>query len=710
MPLMPEITPITPPEHLTSLMHAHAVQPLVAHLLATRGVTPSTNLTPDLTLAPLPNLTSAAELIAHHVRDRNRILIHGDYDADGMTGASILVRGLRALGGAPTYFIPNRLTEPYGLNPDRIDHISSHADLLITVDCGIANADTIREYRSRGLDVIVTDHHPTSNTLPDALIVHPTAIEQRHDFDLTGAGVAYHLLWATQHALEQDEPPPNDALITAAIGTIADVASLTTSNRAIIQHALIALKTHPETLPPGLVRLAEKLNGALTATSIAFGIAPLLNAAGRLGHANDSVELLLTDSDRRASTLIERLDTYNHQRRQHQKRVSSEAHTRVDPRASAIVLDDPSWHAGVIGIAAAELCTHYGLPTYLSSSGRGSARTPKGVHATEALAAASDALDAYGGHAAAAGFTVTPGQHQRFADLIRAHHQQHPAPDTPTTIEAILPEHGIDNTLLNELAILEPHAIDNPAPALAIIAPLRSTRVVGSDRTHLQLTLDRSAPPTKGIAFGQAHLNPYLPNGITALALAELALNTWNGNTNLEFSTRHVQPHTPLTTRHDAPQRVTREPDLRAPNARVINNLPSDPLEAIERLRAAHASNDALHYALTPNDQQRLHLSLDSLLTRDTVKRHALTLHREGAPPEHTLTRACQAVLREVDLLDEQQRLRVAPRNLYRSATLTRHELARYALTQLLAHYQHADSRAFALATERLFGPAQPPA
>ena len=397
MPSIPDIAPITPPHALAPLMRAHGVQPLVAHLLANRHITPDADLTPALELAPLPNLADAARLIAHHVRDQGRILIHGDYDADGMTGTAILVRGLQELDSGAAWYLPNRLTDPYGLSLTRVDELAPKTDLLITVDCGIANADVVAAYRQRGLDVLITDHHPTEHALPDALIVHPTALERQHDFDLTGAGVAYHLLWAVRRELGHHEPPPPSHLVTAAIGTIADVASITSSNRALIQHALHAIREQPEALAPGLLLLAAKLGSDLSATSIAFRIAPLLNAAGRLGHPDDSVALLTSDSERRAATLLERLERYNSERRTHQQRVLEDARARVEPDAPAIIIDDPDWHAGVIGIATAALCDEFNLPAYLSSDGRGSARTPPGVHATNALAHAHEALLVHGG-------------------------------------------------------------------------------------------------------------------------------------------------------------------------------------------------------------------------------------------------------------------------------------------------------------------------
>ena len=701
---IPDLAPITPPAALVPLMHAHAVQPIVAHLLATRGLTPDTPLRPEITLAPLPNLDAAAKLIAEHVRDGNRILVHGDYDADGITGTAVLLRGLEELGHLAQWHIPNRLTDPYGLHAARVDELAPKADLIITVDCGIANREVVAEYRKRKVDVVVTDHHPTERDLPDALIVHPTALGRQVDFDLTGAGVAYHLLWAIRRELGHATPPAAAHLIAAAIGTIADVASITSSNRALIQHALRAATEQAAELPPGLLLLIARLGSEVNATGVAFRIAPLLNAAARLGHADDSVRLLLTDSDRKANALLATLERYNHERGVHQQRVIDDALARVNPNASAIVLDNPDWHAGVIGIAAANLCETYNLPTYLSSGGRGSARTPQGVHATDALKAAAEALNAYGGHAAAAGFSVAPGAHERFRELLEAHHRQHPAPELQATVEALLPETDVDATLLAELDALEPRGVDNPPPALALVAPLRGTRVIGKDRSHLQVTFDRSATPQRGVAWGQAHLAPNLPTGLTALALVELSVNEYQGNSSIQFSTRRVQPHAPLTTANEAPERITREPGLRAPNARTLRDLPDEALAIVAHLEDAHASGDALHYALSPDDLRRLDRSGGELLTRDTVRRHAAQLHREGRAPAHALADACTQVLREVDLLDGDGRLRVEARNLYRSDTLVRHALAQYQLTQLAQHYRYADARAFALATERLFG------
>jgi len=706
-----------PPSRIAALTRAHGVQPLVAHLMHHAGITPTDTLTPKLELAPLPNLKRAAERIAEAIKTSQVILLHGDYDADGITGAAILKAGLEELGAHIKTHIPNRLTDGYGLNMQSVPELASGTNLLITIDCGITGVEETRAYQEQGVEVIITDHHQPKEQLPEALIVHPTALgtNQADPMDLTGAGVAYHLLWATRLELGHEEPPLELAPL-AAIGTIADVATHTRHNRALIQEGLARLQT---TSNPGVRALASELRGNITSSDIGFKVAPRINAAGRLGEADTALELLTTRSEHRAGSLATYLGALNDHRRTLQDAVTQAALAAANPAHPAIVLENPDWHPGVIGIAAAKLVDALGKPAFLSAGGKGSVRVPTGASALAHLQHASSALLAFGGHEAAAGYTLDATRFDEFKTLIQEHARNNPAQAPSTLIDLVLHPSDVSETLLEELHALEPHGPGNPHPRFALIAPLHSTRIIGKDKSHLQIRFAQDGPASRGIAWGKANLHGSLTPGQTALAIASLNINEWNGQRNIEFTAQHLQPHQPLDANPDhAPgPRVTRANDDNTSTGHIINNetsskqtgqtttinwLPEDALETIKLMKRAHTNSKHVQYALDDKVLEHLEQSAQRLLTRDTLRRHMTALARTGQAPTHPATDKCQQVLRELDLLNPHGLLKREQRNPYTSPTLTRELVARYVIHTLIQAYRYGNARAFELAANTL--------
>lgn len=700
------LTPPTPPHALEPLTRTFSVDPLVAHLMHQRGITPTTTLTPTLELAAIPNLHDAAREIATSIRRSERIMLHGDYDADGITGTAILTLGLQALGANVASFIPNRISDGYGLNHQHVERLAARADLLISIDCGITATSVVTAYQERGTRVIITDHHAPGETLPDTLIVHPSAIAQQEDFDLTGAGVAWHLLWATRQALNQPDAP-TDLIDLAAIGTIADVATLTTPNRTLIQHGLEQLhhSTHP-----GLRSITNDLTRPLTTTDVGFTIGPLINAAGRLSQTQHALELLTTRDHERANELLKYLKELNEHRKLLTEHVTEGALARVDPNDPAIVLDDPEWHPGVIGIACSKLVEHTGKSAFLSSGGKGSVRVAPGHHALDALTHARDALDTFGGHAAAAGYAVKPDQHERFRASIHAYATHTPNTPREHAIDAIIEPRDIHETLLNELASLHPHGPGNPAPTLALIQPLHSTRIIGKQKNHLQIRLAHPHAAQRGVAWNAAHLHTTLTPGATTLAITELGINEWNGQRNIEFTAKHLQPHTPIpsttnhhhtrhTRHHDHPTLTTQHALTTndhttlppAGESVTLHTLPNDPQRALALLQTLNQHASRTHYALNQDDLTALERSVAQLLTRERLRvamRGLVDGDRE--PSEQELV-----VLRELDLLRADGTLKRERRNPYESVTLREHVMTRYALTSVVQLYRFADEGGF---------------
>src|SRR6476661_3811933 len=424
-------------ERIARLEQAAGISPIVAQLLISRGVYEAeaartfldAKLTglrdPDL----LPGAAEAADRIYGAVRERRKIVVYGDYDADGMTGTAILLLCLRLLGAEVSYYVPNRLEEGYGLNGDALRSLAERgASLVISVDCGIASIAEAALARDLGLELIVTDHHEFAAELPAAaVIVHPRLPGHSYPFGgLCGAGVALKVAWALcQRASEAKKVTDRlrDFLLSAvglaALGTVADVVPLIDENRVLVRHGSNSLKHLP---PLGLAMLMQVAKvhdkACLDSEDIAFCLAPRLNAAGRFGQAQLAIELMTTDSRERAEQLAEYIHQLNSSResleRSIQLAASKQIKEQFDPDGdSALVLAGRGWHAGVIGLVAGRLAEKYHRPVVLIAldqlgvkSGVGSARSPNGLNLHAALAACSEHLLGFGGHACAAGLKI----------------------------------------------------------------------------------------------------------------------------------------------------------------------------------------------------------------------------------------------------------------------------------------------------------------
>ena len=388
---------------LLDIMRHWRVAPPLAQVLSGRGLTREL-LDPPLTLTPNPALLEAARRIVQVMEKGGRIRIHGDYDADGVSATATLVLGLQAVGADVHGFIPHRLEEGYGVHPDRVPEHAAACDLLVTVDCGVTNLEEVRALLTAGTEVIVTDHHAPGKDFPDCLVVHPHLTEnydpQQHN--LTGAGVAYHLLWAVYDVLGRPEPRHLTALAT--LGTVADVAPLIGENRALVRAGLNELATSEL---PGLKALMEsKRVKQPTARDVAFILAPRINAAGRMGEADVALDLLTAHRLHDAQRLAAYLETRNGERRVLQDEMFKQALELADPQDPALVVTHPDWHAGVMGIVASKLVETFHKPVYIVAQGKGSVRSTPGISAVQGLRDSADLLKRFGGHPGAAGFSL----------------------------------------------------------------------------------------------------------------------------------------------------------------------------------------------------------------------------------------------------------------------------------------------------------------
>jgi len=531
------------------------VPPLVSQLLLNRGLKPDADprgfLSPKLAdLHPpelLPGATRAAERLADAVRSGRRIVLYGDYDVDGITGVAILWRVLKAAGADVGFYVPHRLEEGYGLNAEAIRKLAEEgAKTIVSVDCGISAADIARQAAADGLELIITDHHQPQGDIPEAAaVVHPTVGGSYPNPHLCGAGVAFKVAWELAKHLSPSSaggrvtPALREVLVEclplAALGTIADVVSLTGENRVLARCGLAQLRTvcPPDSASnpnggacrPGLVGLAALLESSgLTGQAIGdyevgFRLAPRLNAAGRMGHARLAVELLTRADAARAREIALYLEEHNRARQAQERKISAQACEMVETRrmntdsCRAIVLAAEGWHAGVIGIVAARLVDRYHRPTVLialeNGTGQGSARSVRHFPLHEALAACGEHLLAYGGHAMAAGLKIEPSKVEAFTEAFigRANQTLTGAdlrPKLRLDAEALLAE--LDVRTVEAVMSLGPFGVDNPKPRLASrwLDLAGEPRCVGQGGAHLQASFRENGVVLKSIAFGQA--------------------------------------------------------------------------------------------------------------------------------------------------------------------------------------------------------------
>ncbi len=713
------VRPAAPPAEVERLVRALSLPPVLASVLWARGVDIEA-LRPPLELTRIPELVTAAERIADALGQKKRILIHGDYDADGVSGTAVLTLGLRALGGRVTPFIPNRLKDGYGVHPNRVTEHAANADLFITVDCGISNRAEVHALQAAGVEVIVTDHHHPGQILPDCLTVHPSLspYAQRGLPELTGAGVAYHLLWALHEHLGLEAPLEYSDLAT--LGTVADVAPLMGENRALVNAGLAQLAVSRWPGVRAMMKRTLSHSKSVTARDVAFVLAPRLNAAGRLGEADLGLELLITASERRALELASYLDARNVDRRKVQDAMLTEALKLVDPEAPALVLEATGWHPGVMGIVASKLLDRFYKPVYIVANNKGSVRSTPGISAVGGLEHARDLLERFGGHSQAAGFTLRDGQLAAFKERICEYAAQHPAPVAELLADTLLSPSEIDADLYSAVCGLEPYGTGHPSPRFALTGPAEAVRSMGGSNQHLSLTFGG----VRGVAWGQGEYADALRRAGRLGAVVSLKENTWQNKTSLEFVADDVRAAEPLG--HDTSSnteanaeanaetnaehpifRGTAPPDY-AGDAVTVQTLPletGDLLELTRPLTALVRDGRALVFDLSPKELAGLE-GLELPPTLAEVRKAFGALQR-GLPVPYTeaKTQLCLAVLTELELLGPGGRtLKGQKRDPYGSDTLVRGLMERYKLTGFLKAYRALEGAAFAETVWALFG------
>jgi single-stranded-DNA-specific exonuclease len=510
----------------------------------------------------MPGIAPAVARIKRAITEQEKVTVYGDYDVDGITGVAILWQLLTMLGADVDYYIPHRIDEGYGLNEEAVRSLAAAGTkVLITVDCGItalASADLASQLQ---LELIITDHHQPGTELPKAsAIVHPALDESYPNQNASGSMVAFKLAWAianTFAAGEKLDPSLRrfmlNATTLAAIGTIADVVDLRGENRILTSYGLKAL---PECQLCGIRALIETAGLAgqgLDSFHVGFRLAPMLNAAGRMGHARLAVELLTGDSDVRSTQIAEYLKEQNSRRQQRERKIFDQACEMITQLGfdqsdrRTIVLARQDWHTGIIGIVASRIAEKFYRPTILINApepqdhiAQGSGRSIPGFSLLDAVSACSEHLVSFGGHAMAAGLTIETEKIPQFVDHFEAHAEQYlKANDLvhKLHIDSAATLGGFKKETVAELQMLEPFGQGNPRPVFAtrgvrLAAPPRK---VGSRSEHLQLAITDNKTAVRCIGFRFAEFEKKLLEHDFFDVAYQPQINNYNGGCNVEF-------------------------------------------------------------------------------------------------------------------------------------------------------------------------------
>ncbi|VAW42399.1 Single-stranded-DNA-specific exonuclease RecJ [hydrothermal vent metagenome] len=507
----------------------------------------------------LPDMDTAVARIEQAIDNEETIIIYGDFDADGVTSTVLLTEALRGMGAEKKRirpYIPDRIKEGYGLNIAALTELKEiGASLVITVDCGIRSVQEVEHANAIGLDMIITDHHGLGPEMPPATaVLNPKRPESRYPDDmLAGVGIAFKLAQALKQSRpEQATYHDADLLDLVAIGTVADLAPLLKENRKLVIDGLQALNNGKRAGIAALARAARLTPGSLTAESIAFGLGPRINAAGRLAHAYSAARLLAANNSVDANRYASELDQLNRQRRQLTIDLGSKAEGMVDPDDFILIAADTEFVAGVVGLVASRLAEQHYRPAIVIEQGeeesRGSCRSIDKFHMTDALDEVADLLVRHGGHAQAAGFTVRNSDLEQFLSRMTeiAERKLGDLELAPTlSIDAEIDLDDVDWALYEHLRQLEPTGAANPQPTfLSCGVEVSHHRAVGQDGTHLQLTVttggDSGYREISGIAFGQGEWASQLPQTIDLVYT--VGVNEWRGNRKLQLMVKDLRP------------------------------------------------------------------------------------------------------------------------------------------------------------------------
>lgn len=550
-------------EEVLRLSKELSLPPVVITILLLRGVEDVYRfVNADVSLLHDPflmkDVEEATQRIIEAIRGKEKITVYGDYDVDGITSTVMLVRFLKSHGAVVDYYIPDRLEEGYGINKKAIDTIANKGtSLLITVDCGITAVSEIEYAKQKGLDVVVTDHHECTENLPKAdFIINPKQKDCPYPFKkLAGVGVVFKLIQAITIRLKFHMKELLDEYIDlVAIGTVADVMPLEDENRIIVKNGLNHILYTANHGIKALIKVADLKTDNITTSTIGFGLAPRINAAGRMGNSECAVALLLSDDETEALNYAMILEEENRDRQALENDIYNEAIEIINKNESfkddyVLVLEHSGWHRGIVGIVASKISEKYNKPCILISIdedgiGKGSGRSIKAFNLFEALAECSEHLLKFGGHELAAGLGVEKSKIDDFRKAINKKAKE------KLTAEDFIPVINVDTEMpieylnLNtaeKLSILQPYGMGNPAPVFYTKGLTVLSFKVLSDGKHLRMTLIKNDLFIDAIGFGMGEKAKFLCHGSKVDVVYNLDINVFRGEKQAQIHLRDIR-------------------------------------------------------------------------------------------------------------------------------------------------------------------------
>lgn len=550
-------------EDIRNMAKEFGLPPVVISLLSIRGVDDIKRFTEaDITKLYDPflmkDVKEAVERIIKAIENKEKITIYGDYDVDGITSTVVLVKFLRSHGAIADYYIPDRLEEGYGINTKAIDTIAKNGtNLLITVDCGITAVAEIEYAKDKGLDVIVTDHHECKDNMPKAdCVINPKQPGCNYPFKkLAGVGVVFKLVQAITKKLKFHMKELIDEYIDlVALGTVADVMPLEDENRIIVKNGLLHISYTANYGIRALIKIAEIKTNSITTSTIGFGIAPRINAAGRMGDPQCAVKLLLSEDDAEALKYAMILEEENRNRQSLENDIFCKAIEIIEENDEmeddyVLVLDCDGWHHGIIGIVASKISEKYNKPCILISTdeagkGKGSGRSIKGFNLFEALNKCSDKLLKFGGHELAAGLGIEKSKIAEFRKTINQYAKKVLTPEDFVPVICVDMEMPIEFLNLNtaeKLCVLQPYGMGNPGPVFYTSDLTVMSFKALSEGKHLRMTLVKKDLFIDVIGFGMGDKVKYLKQGDKIDIVYNLDINVFKGEKQAQLHLRDLR-------------------------------------------------------------------------------------------------------------------------------------------------------------------------
>jgi single-stranded-DNA-specific exonuclease len=577
----------TPSDAAADLASSLKTSPLIAQILLNRGIADvslcQAFLAPSLhhlhAPAMLPGVIRAAERINNSIRAKEKIVIYGDYDVDGITATAILWHAIRLLGGDVDYYIPKRLEEGYGLNAEALRQLADQgAKLIVSVDCGVTAIEEVKALRGRGVEMIITDHHEWRESPSDAATDHPApelpecfvVVHPRLAADppypnphLCGAGVAFKLAWAIGQINAGGARVSEDfkhflleATALAALGTVADVVPLKGENRTLAHFGLGGLKQSKLHGLRALIASAGLTGQKLDSYHVGFLLAPRLNACGRMGHAALAVELLTKADEGRANEIAAYLETQNRERQAIERQIAGEAmdqaaklgFDREDCRG--MVLASDKWHPGVIGIVASRMVNRFNRPAVMialsNGHGQGSGRSIPGFHLARALHACREHLEACGGHEMAAGLRLDSSKLELFREAFCDYARKMVTDEMleeEIRLDCLAALGDLSEPLVTAMQRLGPFGTGNPKPALFCrgVEVAGQPRRVGKNGNHVQIQVKQNKTFMRCIAFNHGDWCEKLTPGMKVDLAVEPNINEYNGYRNVELEVKDAR-------------------------------------------------------------------------------------------------------------------------------------------------------------------------